>query len=127
MKQPTEKQLVKLIIKDKLEDSLKSIPQEYRTKALAFEYDFWAGLYDTIAVLKATYNSPLLNKASRKGFALSLKYHVPCRDWHQYFYALYDKQPIRELLCKNILNRLSGDLDKTRWLYGGYQYSTSDS
>jgi len=124
-----EKNVVELLINDKLDDAKGFMQDEDRKRVEAFENRFWLGIMETVDRYNALWREICAHKLDRKRFALERMPALKNKDPHAagIVFGLFDGKITRDLVVDIIKKNCntSTKVDSVRSLWGGYTWQYS--
>lgn len=124
-----EKNVVDLLINDKLDDAKGFMQDEDRKRVEAFENRFWLGIMETVDRYNTLWREICAHKLDRKRFALERMPALKNKDPHAagIVFGLFDGKITRDLVVDIIRKNCgtSTKIDGVRSLWGGYTWQYS--
>lgn len=122
-----EKNVVDLLINDKIDDVKPFMMQEDRERVERFENEFWQGISDSVERYEAYYQMVLASNLDRKQYALEWMPTVKDSDPFAatYVFARFNNKDPRELVINEIKKNTGTQtrLDTVRSLFGNVYWS----
>ncbi len=122
-----EKDLVALIVDDKLDDIKSALPPEDRSRLDEFEDLFWKGVQSTVQEFEILYKKIDLQYGNdRKSFALGLSKELTDHQ-RRIMFGCMDNRPIRDQIISIISSNTgtSTKIDQVRYLWGSRRWDYS--
>ena len=121
-----EKNLIELMINEKLDDTKPYMLEEDLKRVEAFETDFWQGINGMVNWYEEYFQTVLATGADRKQFAQSMMPAIPKGSFlPQFVFGRFDGKDARELIINHIKKNCGTQtkVDAVRDMWGGAKWS----
>jgi RNA ligase len=122
----TEKNVIDLIVNDKIDDFKSLVMVEDREKIIKFEDDFWNGISETIVRYTTMWNEICSHKLDRKRFAIERMPQLKISDQYaaNIIFGLFDGRDIRSMVVDIIRKSIGTQtkVDQVRYLWGNSKW-----
>jgi RNA ligase len=122
-----EKNLIDLIVNDKIDDAKPFMVDEDRDKVNDFQSNFWYGVNDSIEKYEKYFQTVIASGLDRKQYAQQWMPTIKDNDSFAptYVFARFDNKDPRELILNQIKRNIgtSTKVETVRNLWGGYKWS----
>ena len=121
-----EKNLIELMINEKLDDTKPYILDEDLRRVEAFETDFWIGINGMVNWYEEYFQAMLVTGADRKQFAQIMMPYIPKGSFlPQFVFGRFDGKDARELIINHIKKNCGTQtkVDSVREMWGGARWS----
>ena len=123
-----EKNLIELMINEKLDDTKPYMLDEDLRRVEAFETDFWKGINGIVNWYEEYFQTVLATGADRKQFAQSMMPSIPKGSFlPQFVFGRFDGKDGRELIINHIKKNCGTQtkVDSVREMWGGAKWNYS--
>jgi RNA ligase len=121
-----EKNIVNLLVNEKMDDAKSFMMEEDRVRVEKFENNFWNGVTETVTQYTKLWNEICANKLDRKRFAIERMPALKNKDQFVsgIIFGAFDGKDIRSIIIDVIRNNCSTQtkVDQTRQLWGGHKW-----
>jgi hypothetical protein len=124
-----EKNVVDLLINEKMDDAKAFMMDEDRARVDAFETEFWIGINEVVNTYERYFQTVLASGLDRKAYAQNWMPTIRDNDPYApvFVFARFDGRDPRELILSQIRKNTGTQtrIDSVRNLWGGAQWSYS--
>lgn len=122
-----EKNLIELIVNEKLDDTKAFMLEEDRHRVEKFEAEFWSGFNNSVHSYERYYNTVVASGLDRKRYALEWKPTIEKNDpiAPQIVFGCFQGRKVADMLLDTIRKNCNTQtkVDATRHLWGGYRWA----
>lgn len=122
-----EKNVVDLIVNEKMDDAKSFMLDDDRRRVNQFETDFWEGVAQTVRAYDAYFDTVLAHGLDRKRYALEWMPTIKANDRHapQIVFGRFDGKDTRAMVLDMIRKGTGSQtkIDEARGLWGGFRWS----
>lgn len=118
-----EKNVLSIILEDKLDDVLSLLSEEDHKKLSEFQHNFWVGFNDTIFYLKDLYHSVDHSESDDKQFSLNFVSRHD-KKYRSFLFAIHRNKDLRQELIEYIKFHLGSStrIETVRWVWGNHRW-----
>jgi RNA ligase len=111
-----EKNIIELILTEKVDDAKAFLLDEDRIRVEKFQEEFWAGFFETAAILQALYSGGF--SRDKKDFAVNFVLHQP-RHLQGLLFEMYKGRSVADVLKEELLTNCGSQtkVDSVRWIH----------